>query len=93
MHDVELPGGGLALTADVMNVFTALRVKLSPNEELPRKIVYQVMSRRNNRGSTRPLSDVSDGDNSAVLNEPSKRRANVYDAVAGNFSDDKDVIS
>jgi hypothetical protein len=43
------------------------------------------MSSRALRGFTRPPSDVSDGDDSAVLSESSKRRANVYDAVAGNL--------
>jgi hypothetical protein len=50
------------------------------------------MSSRTYRGFTRPPSDVSDGDDSVVLSESSKRRANVYDAVAGNLSKNCDVI-
>jgi hypothetical protein len=50
------------------------------------------MSSRTTPGFTRPPSELSDGDDSAVLSETSKRRANVYDAVAGNLSNKCDVI-
>ena len=82
----------LALVDYIMYIFTALAVKLSRTKISLSTPICQIMSRRVNRTFSRPPSVVSDGYDSASSSDPFKRRANLYDAIAGNFSGCGDVI-